>query len=127
MKNLIIGLVGTMVANILLGATLSKFKKEFSWKNLLAGLFKASCIVIGCILMYVCSYYNPDIMVANINGMNVNLITGMKALFVAGIIMYGMQDLNKLKNLLKVSTLIESKKEESTIKIPVENEIKGEE
>lgn len=117
MIKIIIGLVCVIFANILLGAKLADLKNEFSWSKLWAGLFKSVCIVIAVCLMYVCSYYNPNIMVANINGINVNLITGMKAIFIAGIALYGFQDLNKLQKLLKTKVDIQEPKEDGVTHI----------
>lgn len=121
MLNLFIGLVATMLANILLGMTLAKLKQTFNKKKMLEGLVKVVSILSGIGLMYLTSYLNPDILVANINGTNVNLIDAIKLLFMAGIIMYGSQDLIKLKDILKLKTEILELQEESTIKIPTEN------
>lgn len=121
MLNLFIGLVSTMVANILLGMTLAKLKQNFNKKKFLEGLVKVVSVLSGVGLMYLTSYLNPDILVANINGTNVNLIDAIKLLFMAGIVMYGSQDLIKLKNILKLKTEINDVQEESTIKIPTEN------
>lgn len=121
MLNLFIGLVATMLANVLLGMTLAKLKQSFNKKKLLEGLVKIVSILAGVGLMYLTSYLNPDILVANINGTNVNLIDAIKLLFMAGIIMYGSQDLIKLKDILKLKTEITDLQEESTIKIPTEN------
>ncbi len=121
MLNLFIGLVATMLANVLLGMTLAKLKQSFNKKKLLEGLVKIVSILAGVGLMYLTSYLNPDILVANINGTNVNLINAIKLLFMAGIIMYGSQDLIKLKDILKLKTEINDLQEESTIKIPTEN------
>lgn len=121
MLNLFIGLVATMLANVLLGMTLAKLKQSFNKKKLLEGLVKIVSILAGVGLMYLTSYLNPDILVANINGTNVNLIDAIKLLFMAGIIMYGIQDLIKLKDILKLKTEITDLQEESTIKIPTEN------
>lgn len=121
MLNLFIGLVSTMVANVLLGMTLAKLKQNFNKKKFLEGLVKVISILMGIGLMYLTSYLNPDILVANINGTNVNLIDAIKLLFMAGIIMYGSQDLIKLKDILKLKTEILELQEESTIKIPTEN------
>ena len=115
MLNLFIGLVATMLANVLLGMTLAKLKQNFNKKKLLEGLVKVVSILSGVGLMYLTSYLNPDILVANINGTNVNLIDAIKLLFMAGIVMYGSQDLIKLK------TEILELQEESTIKIPTDN------
>lgn len=121
MLNLFIGLVATMLANILLGMTLAKLKQNFNKKKFLEGLVKVVSILSGVGLMYLTSYLNPDILVANINGTNVNLIDAIKLLFMAGIVMYGSQDLIKLKDILKLKTEILELQEESTIKIPTEN------
>lgn len=121
MLNLFIGLLATMVANVLLGLTLSKLKQNFSKKKFLEGLVKIVSILGGVGLMYLTSYLNPDILVANINGTNVNLIDAIKLLFMAGIIMYGSQDLIKLKDILKLKTEVLELQEESTIKIPTDN------
>lgn len=121
MLNLFIGLLATMLANVLLGMTLAKLKQSFNKKKCLEGLVKIVSILGSVGLMYLTSYLNPNILVANINGTNVNLIDAVKMLFMAGIVMYGSQDLIKLKDILKLKTEINDLQEESTIKIPIEN------
>ena len=121
MLNLFIGLASVMLANVLMGVTLAKLKQNFNKKKLLDGLVKVVSVLSGIGLMYLTSYLNPDILVANINGTNVNLINAIKLLFMAGIIMYGGQDLIKLKDILKLKTEITDIQEKSTIKIPTEN------
>lgn len=103
MIKIIIGLVSVMVANVLLGVTLAKLKKEFKKDKLLNGLVKYLGIIIGVLLMYLSGYLKPNIIVTNINGIEVNLMVGIEVLFISGIIYYGMQDLIKLKNLLGLS------------------------
>ena len=128
MIRLSIGLVSVMVANVIMGMTLAKLKSKFSKKKCLEGIVKILSIVISISLMYLCSYLNSDIMVASINGMNVNLIDAIELLFTAGIVYYGSQDLIKLKDILQVKTEITDVVEKSTIKVPEENIIKvGEE
>ena len=124
MINLAVGLSSVMIANVIMGTTLAKLKSKFSKKKFLEGLVKVGSIIISILLMYLCSYLNADIMVASINGMNVNLMDGIKLLFTAGIIYYGSQDLIKLKDILQLKTEITDVVEKSTIKVPVENIIK---
>lgn len=124
MIRLSIGLISVMIANVIMGMTLAKLKSQFNKKKCLEGLFKIGSIVISILLMYLCSYLNSDIMVASINGMNVNLIDAIELLFTAGIVYYGSQDLIKLKDILKLKTEINDLEEKSTIKVPVENIIK---
>lgn len=118
MIRLSIGLVSVMIANVIMGMTLAKLKSNFSKKKCLEGLVKIASIVISILLMYLCSYLNADIMVASINGMNVNLIDAIELLFTAGIVYYGSQDLIKLKDILQVKTEINDVVEESIIEIP---------
>ena len=104
MIKILIGLFSVMIANVLLGVTLAKLKKEFNKEKLLNGLVKYLSIIIGVLLMYLAGYLNSDIMIANINNVEVNLMTAIEVLFVSGIIYYGVQDLIKLKNLLGLSS-----------------------
>lgn len=124
MIRLSIGLISVMVANVIMGVTLAKLKSQFNKKKCLEGLVKIASIIISILLMYLCSYLNADIMVASINGMNVNLIDAIELLFTAGIVYYGSQDLIKLKDILQVKTEINDVVKESTIQIPEENIIK---
>ena len=122
--NLAVGLSSVMIANVIMGTTLAKLKSQFSKKKCLEGIVKILSIVISISLMYLCSYLNSDIMVASINGMNVNLIDAIELLFTAGIVYYGSQDLIKLKDILQLKTEISDLEEKSTIKVPAENIIK---
>lgn len=112
MTNIIIGLICVMASNILLGTSLAKLKKKFNRKTLANGIFKAGLIIVSVLLMYTCSCLNPEIMVANINNQEVNLISGMELIFIAGIIMYGYQSLVKLKDLLKLKSDIKEKEDD---------------
>lgn len=103
MIKIIIGLVSVMIANVLLGVTLAKLKQEFKKEKLLSGLVKYLGIFLGISLMYLAGYLNPDIIVANINNVEVNLLSSIEVLFISGIVYYGMQDLIKLKDLLGLS------------------------
>lgn len=103
MIKIVIGLISVMIANVLFGVTLAKLKKEFNKEKLLNGLVKYLSIIIGVLLMYLAGYLNSDVMIANINNVEVNLMTAIEVLFVSGIVFYGMQDLIKLKDLLGLS------------------------
>ena len=103
MIKIVIGLISVMIANVLFGVTLAKLKKEFNKEKLLNGLVKYLSIIIGVLLMYLAGYLNSDIMIANINNVEVNLMTAIEVLFVSGIVFYGVQDLIKLKDLLGLS------------------------
>jgi len=101
---IIIGLICVMISNILLGCSLATIKKEWNKDKFFNGLFKAFFIVISCILLYLCSYLNPDVLIINIDGNNLNLIDGMKVIFISGIALYGYNDLIKLKQIFTAKT-----------------------
>lgn len=128
MLNITLGLVFTMIANILLGASLAKLKKKFNKEKFLSGSFKILCIAIGVGLMYLCSYLNPNILIVSINNTNVNFIEAMKLIFASGIAYYGAQDINKLIKILKVDIPVEDVSEEPTVEVKQENVLdRGEE
>jgi small basic protein len=102
MVKLVLGLVCVMLANIILGTSIATIKKQYSKAKFISGIFKAFTIIVGAFLMYLCSYLNPDILVAEVNGLEVNLINGMKVLFTSGIVLYGAKDLKKLSEILKI-------------------------
>ena len=121
MLNSFIGLASVMLANVLMGVTLAKLKKNFNKKKMLEGLVKIGGVLIAIGLLYLASYFNPDILVVNVDGKNMNLIDAMNLLFTTGIVIYCGQDLIKLKDILKLKTEITDIQEKSTIKIPTEN------
>ena len=109
MFKLVMALIGTMLANIFLGASLAQIKSEFNKKILINGIFKAGCIIIGFLLMIGSAYLSEDIIVASLNGNDMNLLEGMRAIVIAGIILYGGNDLIKLASLFNIKTIIETK------------------
>lgn len=109
MWKIIIGLICVMISNILLGTSLATLKKNFNKTVFVNGIIKAILIAFSIGAMYLCSYLNPDIMIANVNGQDVNLISGMELLYIAGIMLYGLKSLVKLRDLLKLKTNIEER------------------
>ena len=77
MIKIIIGLICVMLANIFLGITLAKLKKEFKKEKLLDGLVKYAGILIGISLMYLTGYLNSDIMIATII-VSVDILLGVR-------------------------------------------------
>lgn len=101
-----------MLANIFLGASLAQIKEEFNKNTLINGIFKAGCIIIGFLFMIGAASLTEDIVVATINGMDMNLIEGMRAIVIAGIILYSGKDLVKLASLFNLKTKIETKEDD---------------
>lgn len=101
---IVIGLFLVMMSNIVLGASIASIQCTFCKKTLTTGIIKALCIVFGGLLMYICALLNPDILVANIQGIDMNLIDAMELLFTSGVIYYAGKDLKKLKDLLQIDS-----------------------
>lgn len=113
-----------MLANVLLGSNLAKLKDEFNKKKAIAGLLKIGSIILAVLLMLGCAYCTQNIIVANINGSNVNLLDAMRIIFISAITYYGAQVINKLINILKVKVVVKEETKESTIQISEKNIIK---
>ncbi len=124
MFKLIVGLISVMFANVLLGTNLAQLKDEFNKKKAILGLLKVGGIVFSILLMLGCAYCTQDIIVANINGSNANLLDAMRIIFISAITYYGTQDINKLINILKVKIEVKVESKEPTIQIPEKNIIK---
>ena len=121
MFGLLLGLICLMFANFLLGTNLATLKKEYDKDKMVSGIIKIGGVVLGIVLMLGSAYLTKDIIVANVNNQNVNLLDGMKYVFMAGIVFYGAQDINKLVKILKVNVPISEKTEQETISIKKDN------
>ncbi|MBQ6282301.1 MAG: phage holin family protein [Bacilli bacterium] len=119
MIKIIIGLICVMISNVLLGCSLATIKKEWNKNKFLNGLFKAFFIIISCILLYLCSYLNPNILIISIDGNNLNLIDGMKVIFISGISLYGYNDLIKLKEMFTIKVDFKEKEYEKETEIGI--------
>lgn len=121
MFGLLLGLICLMFANFLLGTNLATLKKEYDKDKMVSGIIKIGGVVLGIVFMLGSAYLTKDIIVANVNNQNVNLLDGMKYVFMAGIVFYGAQDINKLVKILKVNVPISEKTEQETISIKKDN------
>ena len=121
MFGLLLGLICLMFANFLLGTNLATLKKEYDKDKMASGIVKIGGVILGIIFMLGSAYLTKDIIVANVNNQNVNLLDGMKYVFMAGIVFYGAQDVNKLVKILKVNVPISEKTEQETISIKKDN------
>lgn len=121
MFGLLLGLICLMFANFLLGTNLATLKKEYDKDKMVSGIVKIGGVILGIIFMLGSAYLTKDIIVANVNNQNVNLLDGMKYVFMAGIVFYGAQDVNKLVKILKVNVPISEKTEQEAISIKKDN------
>lgn len=112
MVKVILGLFCVMVSNILFGVTLAKIKGMFNKDKLLKSLVKYISLILGVFFIYIAGVLNENVVVAEIDGISVNLVSGIKLLFTLGLMYYGGQSLIKLKDLLGIKIgLISTDKE----------------
>lgn len=102
MVKVILGLFCVMVSNILFGVTLAKIKGMFNKDKLLKSLVKYISLILGVFFLYIAGILNENVVVAEIDGISVNLVSGIKLLFTFGLMYYGGQSLIKLKDLLGI-------------------------
>lgn len=102
MVKVILGLFCVMVSNILFGVTLAKIKGMFNKDKLLKSLVKYISLILGVFFIYIAGVLNENVVVAEIDGISVNLVSGIKLLFTLGLMYYGGQSLIKLKDLLGI-------------------------
>lgn len=114
MINILIGLAALMLANILLGTSVAKFKNAFKKKNLINGFLKALFLFGAILLTYLCAYLNPDILSIDLFGVEVNLQTAMNMIIYAIMALYANQIIQKIANMfsLKVSEIEKEKSDE---------------
>lgn len=121
---LVIGLVCVMLANIIFGSSIAKIKKEFKSKTFWNGCYKVLTMIVGTILMYIMAYYNPDMLLVSINGINLDMKSAIETIITSGIAIYGAMDLKKIAQLIGVSTSIDNVIEDPTVNVPEDNYIK---
>ena len=111
MVKVILGLICVMVSNILFGITLAKLKGMFNKDKLITSFVKYISLIIGVFFLYIAGILNENVIVAQIGGVSVDLVSGIKLLFTFGLIYYGGQALIKLKDLLgiKIETILVNK------------------
>lgn len=100
MENIIIGLICVITANVLLKLSLAKLKDEVSMKSLKNIIFKILCAFVSAGLIYYCGILNPQILVINMGGKDLNLIEALQMIFIAAIMFYGYSGINSLKEIL---------------------------
>ena len=111
MVKVILGLFCVMVSNILFGVTLAKIKGMFNKDKLITSFVKYISLIIGVFFLYIAGMLNENVIVAQIDGVSVDLVSGIKLLFTFGLMYYGGQSLIKLKDLLgiKIETILVNK------------------
>ena len=74
----------------------------FNKDKLLKSLVKYISLILGVFFIYIAGVLNENVVVAEIDGISVNLVSGIKLLLTLGLMYYGGQSLIKLKDLLGI-------------------------
>jgi hypothetical protein len=91
-----IGLLGLIIINIILGSVKSVFESKFDKVKLLQGVVKGFIVSLCFIGCYFIGLLNPNIIVINANGQDINLLTGVHMVVLGGYLVYGKEVLTKL-------------------------------
>lgn len=95
-----VGLIIFMAVNIILGSLGSLFTQTFNHKILLQGIIKAVIVVFCFVAIYVAGVLNTEIVVININGEEVTVLTAIYFLILGGFVHYVKEVVLKLKNMI---------------------------
>ena len=88
--------------NILLGSINAVIHREFDKGKLINGSIKGGIITFSFVACYFVGTLNPDVIIINANGQDLNLLTAINILILAGYVWYGKQVIEKLAGFINV-------------------------
>ena len=98
------GLVLLIAANIALGSINAIIAGEWDRAKFRNGCIKSAVVAMALIAVYFSGYFNPDLMVVEVDGQTVNLITAVSLAMLAAFTAYAVDVLKKLKDTLSTAT-----------------------
>ena len=98
------GLVLLIAANIALGSINAIIAGEWDRAKVRNGCIKSAVVAMALIAVYFSGYLNPDLMVVEVDGQTVNLITAVSLAMLAAFTAYAVDVLKKLKDMLSTAT-----------------------
>lgn len=101
---LAVGLVLLIAANIALGSINAIIACEWDLVKFRNGCIKGGVIALALIAVYFAGYLNPDLMVVEVSGQTVNLMTAVSLVMLAAFTAYAVDVLKKLKDMLSTTT-----------------------
>jgi len=104
---LAVGVLLFMVANIMAGSYQAWAEGKFDKVTMLKGVKKALIILIGFGFVYGGGLLNPDVLVMDVNGTEVNIMTAIYSGALLAFVAYGKQAIEKLFKI--VMSNVESK------------------
>ena len=97
------GLVLLIAANIALGSINAIIDGEWDQTKFRNGCIK-SAVAAALVAVYFAGYLNPDLMVVEVDGQTVNLMTAVSLAMLAAFTAYAVDVLKKLKDMLSTAT-----------------------
>lgn len=101
---LAVGLVLLIAANIALGSINAIIACEWDLVKFRNGCIKGGVIALALIAVYFAGFLNPDLMVVEVDGQTVNLMTAVSLAMLAAFTAYAVDVLKKLKDMLSTAT-----------------------
>lgn len=99
-----IGLVLLIAANIALGSVNAFMEGTWDMMKFRNGCIKGGVIALALIAVYFAGYLNPDLMVVEVSGQTVNLMTAVSLVMLAAFTAYAVDVIGKLKDMLLTAT-----------------------
>ena len=98
------GLVLLIAANIALGSINAIIDGEWDQTKFRNGCIKRAVVAAALVAVYFAGYLNPDLMVVEVDGQTVNLMTAVSLAMLAAFTAYAVDVLKKLKDMLSTAT-----------------------
>lgn len=101
---LAVGLILVILANIALGSTGAIIEGDWDKVKFRNGCIKGGVVAVALIAVYFAGYLNPNLMVVDIDGQTVNLMTAVSLVMLAAFTAYAVDVIKKLKDMLTSTT-----------------------
>ncbi len=98
------GLVLLIAANIALGSINAIIDGEWDQTKFRNGCIKSAVVAAALVAVYFAGYLNPDLMVVEVDGQTVNLMTAVSLAMLAAFTAYAVDVIGKLKDMLLTAT-----------------------
>ena len=98
------GLILVILANIALGYTSAIIEGDWDKVKFRNGCIKGGVVAVALIAVYFAGYLNPNLMVVDIDGQTVNLMTAVSLVMLAAFTAYAVDVIKKLKDMLTTTT-----------------------
>lgn len=116
------GLLLLIAANIALGSINAIIAGTWDLVKFRNGCIKSLVIAAALIAVYLAGFLNPDLMVVDVDGQKVNLMTAVTLTMLAAFTVYAVDVIKKLKDMLTTPTPGEDQTSRTSDKAFIEND-----